>query len=202
MKTKILSFVLSNIIALVIGGGIAVISILNWYSPPDAKTLYRVVRSHYVASEQDVVKDIPSGSIPAVLKTLEPTDKQEKKLEKKLGGELPPGKILSVKDIESLCNGGYIVVSLPEIKVGEENKPQELTVTVYEKKQKFFDWMGDRELFVGGGNVYMTELKQNLFRAGPIITQVRIGIMYNPSIDLIGVDRLDYYAVVGVSVKF
>ena len=168
------------------------ITIHAWYFPPAARTLYRVVQVPYVAKYSDVLENLEDITVPVPAKKA-PVGKEKEKIEKKLGGELKPGDIITAAEIKKLPYGGTVVVTL---------EPGKLPVsTVYPAKQPFFEWINSREFSAYGGvgsglqTVLGLELRQDLFRTGPAVWNARIGVLSLPA-------QVTPYAVVGVSVKF
>jgi len=183
----------THLMAVVVGAAMAIGAVFSWYSPSKSQTLFRIVERPYVADMSDLVRDVPSTSIPVELKVLTPTKKQEKKLEKKIGGELPAGKLLSVNEIKALCDGGWIVVSLPEIVVGEEGNPITPEVTIYPGKKKFFQLVNEWEVGLGYGLYTVSEINiqglgrnttRSAYHARVQYTPFRVGRLY-PSFGLI-----------------
>ena len=152
-----LSFLLRYGVTLGVGAFIA-LQVAQHYFPPKLPTS---VQAPYVAAESPLVEklDIPKGEVVAKVETLEPTPKQREKLEKKIGGKLPTGPLLSANEIRELCQGGTLVVSLePAPSSVEDPDLTRLRVDVFPNERPFFALALGREVSVAYGREYGGEL--------------------------------------------
>jgi len=182
---------LTHTLALVAGAAVVFLGlqVIQWYFPFKDVTAWRVARTPYNAPESSLTRGIEKVVLPTPpggIVALKPTSKESAKLEKKLGGKLPTGPLLSVTEIKDLCSGGRVVVSLepaanPEAPVG-------VVVTVYPNKARLFEWRLQRSLglYYGQGigelkgSVVNIEFTQDLFRVGPAITSAKAGAFLTP----------------------
>lgn len=181
-KNKALSFLVRYGVTLGVGALVA-LQVAQYYFPPKLPT---IVQAPYVAPESPLIEklDIPKGEVTAKIETLEPTPKQRAKLEKKIGGKLPTGPLLSANEIRELCQGGTLVVSLEPPPSGVEGSDlSRIRVDVFPNKRPFFALALSREVSVaygrefGGqlGSYVRAEFQQNLFYAGPGLVYVKAG---------------------------
>lgn len=160
-----------------------------WHNPPLKRlTAWRVQQPAYDALQSDLAGDLPLALVPLPPGGIvgpRPTERQVKKLEKKLGEPLPPGPLLAVVEIEKLPEGGTAVVSLEPI-VGTDRA--EAKVRIYPSKIKFFGWELERSLGIyygqsfGAlkGRVVQVEFTQSLVRTGPVVWEAKAGTLLTP----------------------
>ena len=176
---------LSHTLSLVVGAAAVflVLQAIQWYYPSPLGSLYNPSRTHEVAIRSPVARGVASTPVPSNPVVLTPTPKQAKKIEKKLGSPLPPGKLLTVAEVKSICQGADIVVTLEPVDVTRPEAGEKTVVTVYPKKRKFFEWKLERSvgLYTGYGSgsitgqIWNAEFEQSLFRVGPAILSVKAG---------------------------
>ena len=154
-----------------------------------------MVPAPYVALQSTIVQKAgvkakvvpcPGGGVVA----LQPTPQQKEKIEKKLGGTIPEGLLLSAVDLKKLPYGGTATVTLPP--PDANGNPQAAVVKIFPNKQPFWEWKtSDRDLSVwlgyGGdttsgftaGRLLGAELRQGLFRVGPAEVEARSGLVHS-----------------------
>ena len=170
-------------------------NVYAWYFPPKERTFYRVQATPYEATR--IYRDIQTHLASLNVEVLDPTPKERKKIEKKLGGELPPGDILSIVEIEPLQFGGEGVVTAVEV-----DGKSEIRVKIYPNKQPFFEFINTREITAGygvsqEGTAYLARFSHTLFRTGPVRWAYEVGTLGS------GVAiPVQSYAVVTASIRF
>ena len=179
MNLKVLSFFARYGLAVVLAVLVA-LQVQQWYFPPKGRTLYKVVNLPYVAPESPVIDEVGLGRVvlpPLPLEGLqEPTEHQKKKIEKEIGGKLPSGPLLSVREIQELCRGGKLVLTLEPVDVTEPEGAQRVVPTIFPNEVPFFEWTLQREFSVAygqsfgnfAGSFVHLDLRQSLARTGPV----------------------------------
>lgn len=131
----------------------------GWVPGPTPAPLIRTV--------EKVKTEIKEIKVPVYY----PTPKETSKLEKQIGGEIPPGDLLGVHSIKLFEREGYITITQPE-----SGKP--LEVTVFPKPEKWFQWkLHDRAAFLWTDVNRLDpdiEFRQSLFRMGRVTTMIRV----------------------------
>lgn len=180
-QSKVVSFVFRHGVSLGVGAFIT-LQVVQHYFPPKLPT---TVQAPYVAKESPLVKEVPKSEVAAKIETLEPTPKQREKLEKKIGGSLPTGPLLSANEIRELCQGGTLVVSLePAPSLVEGSDLSRVRVDVYPNERSFFALALSREFSVAYGRTFggqlgsyvRAEFSQNFFRTGAAMWYVKGGV--------------------------
>lgn len=185
MVEKLIAKLATHALAILVGVALTFGVVSKWYTPGGDVTLFRIVERPYVADRSDVVRNVPASSIPVELQVLKPTPKQEKKIEKELGGELPPGPLVSVNEIKTLPYGGNVVLSLPEVMV--DGVPVVPEVTIYPNKKPFFEWINKFEVEVGMEQLFYSDMPGLLERRGPYVDVNWSGPRVGPGIVVVGV---------------
>jgi len=198
MSTKIAWFFTRYGIALGIGVALTYLFLAPWLNPPKTQTLYRIVDRPYRASGE-LLKGVDTKDV--VVPAFEPTARQKAKIEKKIGGELPKGKVIAGGRVGKLRYGGYAIAALPPI--GEDGEQSPAEITIYPAKPPVFEsLLREREVgvYVGFGKdlqrAYSLEFRQGLFRVGPLNFEAKLGVTQTPALST------DYYALVGAKVRF
>ena len=185
--------ILKHTTTLIVGAILAFagLQVWQWYHPSPLRTLARPVQPPYDAADARLSRAIDKVVIPSPpegIVALRPTQKQRDKIQKKVGGELPSGDILAIKDIGRLPDGATAVVTLsPDLEHGGAAAAH---VRIYPKKSPFFQWtlersigaywgqgFGDQRL---SGRLLSVEFTQSLFRTGPLKWEAKAGTMLTP----------------------
>ena len=175
MNIKVLSFFTRYGLA----AGIAILAALQvqqWYFPPKGRTILKVIQEPYEARSVDVLEGVDRVVVPVEIELLKPTEREVKKIEKEIGGKLPAGPLLSVREIKELCRGGKLVLTLEPVDVTKPEGAQRVVPTIFPNKVPFFEWTLKREFSVAygqsfgnfAGSFVHLNLRQELLRTGPV----------------------------------
>lgn len=174
----------------------------DWYHPPQDRTVYRYNPAPYTAPRSPILgKVAPTPQcVPTVV--YKPTSHEAARIEEKLGGELVPGSLLTLRDVKPMPYGGRIAVVAPP--PTPENPNPEVVTQVFPKKAPFLEWFPSREVSVGYGvggsgslrQAWLAEFRQDLVRVGPVLLGGRLGIQGFQG------DTSRGYALLTASVKF
>lgn len=189
---KKLGLYAAGALALMIGGA----ALWSWFFPPDSRTIYRQAAPIYIAGPTKIVEKIKTVEKRIPVTVYVPTPAQTEKL----GLKEPSGNLIAVVETKPNDNGAVVSVVVPE--PTPENPFPKAVVTVTENEQDFFEWLGTREASAWYGydanaqKVWSAELEQNLWRTGPAVWKVRVGVMGD------GLAGTRGYGLVGVGIRF
>ena len=178
MNLKVVSFVARYGLAVAITA-FASIQVYLWFNPPLDGSLYRNPNTPYEAPESPLIDDldIPKVTLPPKeISALKPSERDVKKIEKEIGGKLPTGPLLSVREIKELCRGGKLVLTMEPVDVTKPEGAQRVVPTIFPNKVPFFEWTLKREFSVAygqsfgnfAGSFVHLDLRQELVRTGPV----------------------------------
>ena len=157
-------------------------ALVGWGKRPPAQTIYRDRPVAYVPKDSlPEAETQPLQECPSIAEVI-PTPKARAALEAKAAPVAIPPRLLSLKDVGPLLNGGQILVGLPEIDEdrGPDSVPVPVEVVVIPKPAKFFQLDLSREVgvtygFGPDGETWGADLQQNIARVGPVRIGAHVG---------------------------
>lgn len=159
------------------------VSIGLWYWPDPTPSFYsRTPPAAYVAPESKIISKLAPTPTREFIVAYTPNKEETRRIEKKLGGEIPEGTVTNIVEVSPLPYGGkavtYLVPETYDLETGEA-LPRATAVKVFPNKAPWFEWnLNERSVggYYGISNIdeyFKVEFTQPLFRTWKVEWELR-----------------------------